>query len=339
MYDENETIIEEVPHPHDRFFRQCIQHQDTHKAFLKKYLPPAVLERINLDQLELVQSTFVDRRLEKKESDCIFLTQFNQKAGYVYTLIEHQQTPDKLMPFRIWKYLLLLMQYHLDSHKTTELPAVYPLVFYSGSQPYAYTMDFTELFNAEPAFIRSILYHPFQLIDLNAFSSDEPIDDTVLRCLLIIMKHVQMIERASPFLKQLLKSLCETGQEGFITAIISYIVSVDKRPNNEVLTILNDVFSDAGVDMPSVARQLKKEGEEIGLLKGKEIGLLKGKEIGLLKGKEIGLLKGEEIGLTKGKIETARNMLKEGLSVSLISKVTLLSENDIRRLQDELDKS
>ena len=323
MNDDDQITIQEVAHPHDRFFRQFIQQKETHQSFLKRYLPPAVCERINFDKLELIQTTFVDKHLKKRESDCIFSTQFNEQDGYVYFLIENQKKPDKLMPFRLWKYLLLLIQHHLDSHKTTDLPTVYPIVFYAGNKKYPYSMDFTELFNTDPAFIREILYKPFQLIDLSQFSPEDPIKDTMLQCLFIIMKHVREIERASPHLKVLLKLLWETGQEDIITAIINYVISVDKRPNEEVLTILTDIFSDTGVDMPNVAQQLKTEGKEIGLAEG------------LAKGEELGLAKGEELGLAK----TAINMLKEGLDIALIEKVTGLSNSHICRLQDELKKS
>jgi predicted transposase/invertase (TIGR01784 family) len=43
-----------------------------------------------------------------------------------------------------------------------------------------------------------------------------------------------------------------------------------------------------------------------------------------------------EEGREEGKIETARNMLMEGLAIPLILKITGLAEADITRLQLEL---
>ena len=40
------------------------------------------------------------------------------------------------------------------------------MVFHSGSGDYKYSMDFAELFS-EPELIKTILYQPFQLIDIN----------------------------------------------------------------------------------------------------------------------------------------------------------------------------
>ena len=46
----------------------------------------------------------------------------------------------------------------------------------------------------------------------------------------------------------------------------------------------------------------------------------------------IGEKRGEKRGITKGKIETARNMLKDGLSVDLITKYTGISAQQISEL-------
>ncbi len=51
-----------------------------------------------------------------------------------------------------------------------------------------------------------------------------------------------------------------------------------------------------------------------------------------------GIEKGIEKGVEKGKLLTAKNMLKSGLSVELISSVTELSIERIKELQKEIDE-
>ncbi|MHA2040139.1 MAG: Rpn family recombination-promoting nuclease/putative transposase [Promethearchaeota archaeon] len=34
----------------------------------------------------------------------LYTAQFGQRQGYLYLLVEHQSTPDKLMPYRLLKY-------------------------------------------------------------------------------------------------------------------------------------------------------------------------------------------------------------------------------------------
>ena len=74
------------------------------------------------------------------------------------------------------------------------------------------------------------------------------------------------------------------------------------------------------------------EGLAKGLAKGREEGLAKG----LAKGREEGLAKGRAEGLAKGRaeerIEIARNMKENGLSVDLIAACSGLSPEEIAQL-------
>ena len=52
----------------------------------------------------------------------------------------------------------------------------------------------------------------------------------------------------------------------------------------------------------------------------------------LKKGEEKGIKQGEKIGVKKGKQEMARNMLKEGLDINLIAKISGLTIDEIQEL-------
>lgn len=57
------------------------------------------------------------------------------------------------------------------------------------------------------------------------------------------------------------------------------------------------------------------------------------------KGRAEGRMEGRTEGIIKGKLETARNMILEGMAVSLIVKVTGLPETEIVKLRQELKTS
>ena len=75
----------------------------------------------------------------------------------------------------------------------------------------------------------------------------------------------------------------------------------------------------------SIAR---KDGIKEGEKKGLEKGLKKGKEEGI----KVGIEKGIEKGAKNEKINIAKNMLKEGLDIKLISKLSGLSIEEIKNL-------
>lgn len=58
-------------------------------------------------------------------------------------------------------------------------------------------------------------------------------------------------------------------------------------------------------------------------------------EDALTKGKKIGLAEGEEIGLEKGITQIALNMLRQGYPYHEITKLTGLSEDMLKKLQEK----
>lgn len=117
--------------PHDAVFRQMLMHQAVAKDFLQLYLPAPFLAICELDSLQLVSGSFVEEDLRASYSDILYSLRTRHGAGYVYALIEHQSTPDKLMAFRLLRYALAAMQRHLDAGHDT-LPLVVPILFYHG---------------------------------------------------------------------------------------------------------------------------------------------------------------------------------------------------------------
>ena len=57
-----------------------------------------------------------------------------------------------------------------------------------------------------------------------------------------------------------------------------------------------------------------------------------GKEEGILKGME----KGIEVGAKQGKIEVAKNAIREGMELGLISKLTGLPKKEIEKIAKEI---
>jgi len=59
---------------------------------------------------------------------------------------------------------------------------------------------------------------------------------------------------------------------------------------------------------------------------------------GFEKGEKIGIRKGEKIGIRKGLIKITFNMLKKGYNIKEIKDVTGLSESQIKKLKNRINK-
>jgi predicted transposase/invertase (TIGR01784 family) len=152
--------------PHDKFWRKMLAHPGVNKEFFAQHLPDHIKNNIDFNSIKPLPNSFVDDELQQQITDLLYSTTFNNKPGFIYLLIEHQSTPDKLMPFRLLKYMVAIMDSYLEKHKETELPIVYPMIFYTGYKPYNYSTDIFDLFGEHKNLALDIFLKPYPLINL-----------------------------------------------------------------------------------------------------------------------------------------------------------------------------
>ena len=103
-------------------------------------------------------------------ADVLYSLKTARGDGYVYTLIEHQSSPDKHMAFRLMRYAIAAMQRHLEAGHS-HLPLVIPLLFCHGRASPS-PMNWLDLFS-EPEVARQLYGNAFPLIDVGAMADDE----------------------------------------------------------------------------------------------------------------------------------------------------------------------
>ena len=80
-------------------------------------------------------------------------------------------------------------------------------------------------------------------------------------------------------------------------------------------------------------------GEKRGEERGRKLGIAEGKELGIAQGREQGLAQGREQGLAQGaqqeKIANILGMLREGIDISVIAKITSCSVAEIQQIANK----
>lgn len=120
MDDTHGTVL---THAARCYFSPDVDPERGARDFLQLYLPAQFLRICDLDTLQLACGSFIEEDLRASYSDILYSLQTQHGAGYIYALIEHQSSPDKLMAFRLMRYALAAMQRHLDAGHDT-LPLV-----------------------------------------------------------------------------------------------------------------------------------------------------------------------------------------------------------------------
>jgi len=153
------------------------------KAFIQHHLPKDIVAKIDLNSLRISNKTYVTPELKGLEDDLVFECKINQQPGYIYTIVEHQSTPDYLLPLRLIGYNITLIREFLQGKpEKTSWPIIINMCLYHGEEkPYPYSTDIYDYF-VDPELAKNLktLTECF-LVDLTVMSDKEIEDSGILK--------------------------------------------------------------------------------------------------------------------------------------------------------------
>jgi predicted transposase/invertase (TIGR01784 family) len=306
--------------PHDRFTRSSMSNPKVAEEFFKKHLPEKIKKALDFSSIKLEKESYIDDNLKLQIADLLYSVEFGGQPGFLYILFEHASKSDPLLPFRMLKYMISIMDHHLKTAKTRKLPLVYPLILYTGKNPYAHSMDFFDLFPIEEKELaKETLMFPYHLIDLTQVSDEELKHYLWFGTMARALKHIHD-PNILPFFMSILNDLMELenhGEESYIYSMITYIVGVGETPHQEdLLQAIKKLESvDEGKIMTLAEYIIERYKPDV-----------------LKRVSAEALEKGMEKGMEKEKIAVARKMLTKKMQIEVISSITGLSAKEIKGL-------
>jgi len=233
--------------------------------FFGKHLPIDIKEQIQLDSLKLQGNSYIGDNLRMQVTDLLFNADFDGKLGYIYLLVEHQTKPEKLMPLRVLKYVIAIMEDHLRKLGGATLPVVYPMIMYSGKRTYNYSTNLFDLFGEQRELAQRIFLNSYQLVDISKIPAEEFNQMIWYGTLAQAMKAIH----ASCDINQLLKCvvlrlriIAKAGNLSYISTIMSYFFEVgEMRDQKEFADIMRLNFTKKEQrKIMTYAEQLRFEG-------------------------------------------------------------------------------
>jgi len=106
--------VDQKSQKHDTVFKTAMRDKAVAKDMIENYIPKDVVNKINLNSLEVCHASYVDGELKQFHSDMVY--QVALKSGedaYIYFLWEHQSTYDKYIAF---KNAAVYNEYYARSH-------------------------------------------------------------------------------------------------------------------------------------------------------------------------------------------------------------------------------
>lgn len=212
--------------------------------------------------------------------------------------------------------LLLLMEYR-EHHSQEPLPIIYPIIIYSGEEPYTASTDFFTLFGEHEELAREYLLNPIQLVDVCRMSDEDITNHQIFGLIEFAFKH-KKTQQFEQFIRKLLPWIneieCETGI-GYTKTILTYVMNIFPEASYEIFTKESQQYL-GDETMITIAQKLRNEGIELGILQGKH--------------------KGMEEGIQQEKQIIARSMLIDHMPIDTIRKYTGLSITEINTIKKEL---
>lgn len=325
-------MTNKIPQRHDALAKGFLSDPTVAREFLELYLSADVKGICNFDTLQIEPTSYIDEDLKMHCADITYRLELKDKTNfvYVYTLVEHQSTPVALMPFRILKYQVAIIQNHLTryEHKNNKknpiLPLVVPIVFYNGTDsPYPCKVDIAEMFEHRDLFDK-IQLGRFKLVDLTITNNEEILKHGKVAVLEMLAKHISV--RDFSIVKDYIMSALVAGHNDHLSELlfkIAYAYLSTARENDELLELSDEIIK----QLPNYKEIVMTHTETL---------LQKGIQQGMQQGRQEGRQEGVEEGIYKAGKEIAKNLLKSGVDINTIKNATYLSDAELAELKDLL---
>jgi predicted transposase/invertase (TIGR01784 family) len=308
----------EINTPHDNAVQKFLQEIDTARSLFKEYLPEEITALLDLDSLEYMKEKFVDETLAKYYSDFLYKVNFKDRIdGFIFLLLEHKSWPARFTAFQALKYIVHVWDLYLANHDRAKyLPPVIPLVLYHGKNKWNLDTRFSRLFKKPGPLKVFIPDFKFLLLDISHEPDENIRGNPILQILLKTLKYIFKpgIKNKLPEIIQLFEKIKNKNNAlDYLAALINYLVSTAGNLDNEEIEVnVSKVFSEGGKIMATIAEKLINQGINQGIEQG------------------------IDRGIDKGKWDVVMNMLREGITIDIISKVTGFTAAQIKEFEEKI---
>ena len=298
---------------HDHNFKHNFTSKSVAHDFLKHNLPKKVLDRVDIDTVEIENNEFIPSRYRSKRRADILYSVKDKHGRKVYALLhlEGQSRHDEHMAIRVLEYHVAIVRAHLRKGYE-KVPFILTFVLYHGKRKWTSPKSIAELFVDFDLYVDVSLKASF-LCNLTKTQFEKLKKQGAAAAPQLIMKgqsigdYCEMLDELWP----LMKKYGQVDEEN-----IDYMTAVDKHGGSQFLEKFSkfdaETANDYKIMFEAAIQKEHKKALKLGIIKGKKEGKQEGKEE---RNKEI-----------------AKQMLAKQIDQALISEVTGLSLNEINKL-------
>ena len=316
-----QTQIKKTPNPHDRFFKRFYSQPKFALELFQLIFSQKELSAYDWKNLKSENNT-----LKNKTADLAFSVPLKQNPKIkfkIFILLEHKSHYDPDLFTQLLYYQILL--YEKNIRETGYPTPIIPVLFYHGKKPWKWSVSFQDAyFSSSEIPIESranMLNYKIKLLDTHNPRVQKVFKDKNFksRGALNLLSRIWTLKSEVSELKKVLTLFSDfSGKEDdLILNAVDYLKSV--------LGMSQELWE-----------QVERESIEEGVLnKGGYMDIREDIKLeGIKEGIERGIKKGRQEGRRNRETEVVLNMLKNKIDVSIISKATGLSREEIDKIKN-----
>jgi predicted transposase/invertase (TIGR01784 family) len=306
----------------DKGYRRILSDKRNFLDFVKNHIAAPWVDRIDADDLELIDGQFVTTDFKDRETDIIYRARVDGEDTIFYVLLEMQSKVDFTMPFRLLVYMTGLLgrlfadtEQKVRKRKGFRLPAVVPIVLYNGTRRWSCVRSFKEYLAGYDLFAPNIIDFEYIMIDIN-----EPNEAELIKI---------------PTLMNLAMFADRKGDPENVLHRLRTVIDIGKRLTRDEQTQLKDWITDVvlgkmraklgGNEADNIQRALERK-DDGNMTYAIERAIDEVERRGKREGKAEGKLEGK----IEGKLEAAEEMIKDGIPWETASKYSGIPVNELK---------
>ena len=261
-----------IINPHDKFFRTSFSRLDVVRSFIEEVLPKQYRDKINLDSLQLSNSSFIDEELSEYLADLVYQAEYAGEPAKISLLFEHKSYQEDFPELQLLQYMNNVYKEERKEKKKDKKPkkstVVIPIVIHHGTSAWKKVSMRKQFGNPHEDLLKFLPEFDYLLFSLNDFEDEQIANfkNTFLSTTAMLLKHSRDEKKKllaiESFLIEKLKIFESSHENDFISAIFYYLHSTSNLTPNEIVIIFTKVSTIVTNIAMTATEQLKLEERE-----------------------------------------------------------------------------
>lgn len=311
--------------PYDKLFKEVLSDKDNAADLITGVFPSDLTTLLKLPTLTLDNNSYINERLNESFSDIVYGCTLENTNIDIALLFEHKSYKEKFPKLQLLKYCINIWETQIKQH--TPLTPVIVVVLYHGYGRF----DERPIFDYFPAGTNGILHEftpDMKCIAVNlADITDEQLQGTLFKQAMLSLMVWMFKNRSNP--EMIFNNL------GSKLSVFDFFADKDDKDKEKslknIVTLLKYVSTITGKTIKEIQQKITEEDSNGGQ-KAMTSFFEEFKEEMRAEGRAEGIATGRAEGRAENAQATAKAMVKEGISMHTISKITGLSAAEIEKL-------